>query len=47
MPIASRSGRVEMAINASADESRATGDDLRCRFLPVLHAAAEQLSLLT
>lgn len=44
VPIPAKSGRAEVAINATANESRATKRDLIERFLPVLRAAADQLA---
>lgn len=44
VPVPSRSGRPEVAINISADVSRATKSDMINQFLPVLRRAAEQLS---
>jgi IclR family pca regulon transcriptional regulator len=44
VPIRSKSGRAEVALNASAEGSRATKHDLVRRFLPVLRRAADQLA---
>lgn len=43
VPIPSKSGRSEVAINATANESRASKRELIMRFLPVLRRAADQL----
>ena len=45
VPIRSRTGRVEMALNIGAATSRATKHDLITRFLPKLRSAAQQLAL--
>lgn len=42
--IAAKSGRSEIAINATANESRASKRDLVERFLPVLQRAARQIA---
>lgn len=44
VPIRPKSGRPEVAINATANEGRASKRDLIERFLPALRRAAEQLS---
>lgn len=44
VPIPAKSGRLEMAINATANESRASKRDLIQRFLPVLRRAADQIT---
>jgi IclR family transcriptional regulator, pca regulon regulatory protein len=44
VPIRSKSGRTEVALNASAEGSRATKHDLIRRFLPVLRRAAAQIA---
>lgn len=44
VPVPTNSGRSEVALNVSADESRATKQDLIERFLPVLKEAADQLA---
>ena len=44
VPIPSRSGRTEVALNASAEGRRASKQDLIERFLPVLRRAADQLA---
>lgn len=44
VPIPAKSGRSETAINATANESRASKRDLIERFLPVLRRAADQLA---
>ena len=44
VPIPAKSGRSEVAINATANESRASKRDLIDRFLPVLRRASDQLS---
>jgi IclR family pca regulon transcriptional regulator len=44
VPVPSKSGRTEVALNASAEGRRATKRDLIERFLPVLRRAAEQLA---
>jgi IclR family transcriptional regulator, pca regulon regulatory protein len=44
VPVRSKSKRAEVALNASAGESRASKDDLLTRFRPVLQQAAEQLA---
>ena len=43
VPVLSRSGRMEFALNASSVAGRASKADLKGRFLPVLRSAAEQL----
>ena len=43
VPVRARSGRSEVAINATANEGRASRRDLIDRFLPALRRAAEQL----
>ncbi len=44
VPIRTKAGRIDAALNASAEEGRASKRDLLQRFLPVLRRAAEQLS---
>jgi len=44
VPIPSRHGRPEFSLNASAEESRASRSDLIEKFLPILRAAADELS---
>lgn len=44
VPIRSKSGRTEVALNASAEGRRASKQDLIERFLPVLRRAADQLA---
>jgi DNA-binding IclR family transcriptional regulator len=44
VPIPSKSGRIEVALNASAEGRRASKEDLVERFLPVLWRAADQLA---
>ncbi|MGE0034066.1 MAG: IclR family transcriptional regulator C-terminal domain-containing protein [Xanthobacteraceae bacterium] len=44
VPIPAKSGRSEVAINATANENRASKRDLIDRFLPVLRRASDQLS---
>jgi IclR family pca regulon transcriptional regulator len=44
VPIPSKSGRTEVALNASAEGRRASKQDLIERFLPVLRRAADQLA---
>jgi IclR family pca regulon transcriptional regulator len=44
VPIPAKSGRSEVAINATASENRASKRDLITRFLPILRRAADQLA---
>ena len=44
VPIRSRSGPVQVALNSSAHSSRASRDDLLTRFLPLLQEAASRIS---
>jgi IclR family pca regulon transcriptional regulator len=44
VPVPSKSGRAEVAINASADAGRASRQDLIQRFLPILQRAADQIA---
>jgi IclR family pca regulon transcriptional regulator len=44
VPIPAKSGRTEVALNASAEGPRASKQDLVRRFLPVLRRAADQLA---
>jgi IclR family pca regulon transcriptional regulator len=44
VPIPSKSGRIEVALNASAEGRRASKQDLIERFLPVLRRAADELA---
>ncbi len=44
VPIRSKSGRAEVALNVSAEDRRATKQDMIERFLPILRRAADQLA---